>query len=175
MLHSICQVWKTQQWPWDWKTLVFISIPKKGNDKECSNCCTIVLISPAIQVMLKILQVSLQRYMNQELPHVRAGLIKERGTRDQAANIHWIIEKAKEFQKKTSIFASLSMLKLLTVWIKTNCENSSRDGNTRSTDLPPEKPVCRSRSNSENQTWKNGLVQNWERSMSRLYIVTLLI
>ena len=88
VLHSICQVWKTQQWPWDCKTLVFISIPQKGNDKECSNCCTIVLISPAMKVMLKILQVSLQRYMNQELPHVRAGLIKERGTRDQAANIH---------------------------------------------------------------------------------------
>ena len=78
---------------------VFILIPKKGNDKECSNCCTIVLISHAIKVMLKILQASLQQYVNRELPDVKGRFIKGRGTRDQIANIHWIIEKAKKFQK----------------------------------------------------------------------------
>ena len=87
-------------WPQDWKRSVFIPIPKKGNAKECSNYCTIALISHASKVMLKILQARLQQYMNQELPDVQAGLRKGRGTRDQIANIHWIIEKAREFQKK---------------------------------------------------------------------------
>ena len=83
----------------DWKRSVFIPIPKKGNAKECSNFCTIVLISHASKVMLKILQASLQQYVNRELPDVQAGFRKGRGTRDQIANIHWIIEKAGEFQK----------------------------------------------------------------------------
>ena len=100
VLHSICQqIWKTQQWLQDWKRSVFIPIPKKGNGKECSNYCTIVLISHASKVMLKILQARLQQYMNWELPDVQAGFRKGRGTRDQIANIRWIIEKAKEFQK----------------------------------------------------------------------------
>ena len=100
VLHSICQkIWKTQQWPQDWKRSVFIPIPKKGNAKECSNYCTISLISRGRKVMLKILQARLQQYMNCELPDVQAGLRKGRGTRDQIANIHWIIEKAREFQK----------------------------------------------------------------------------
>ena len=100
VLHSICQqIWKTQQWPWDRKRSVFIPIPKKGNAKECSNHCTIVLISHASKVMLKILQVRLQQYVNHEFPDVQAGFRKGRGTRDQIANIRWIIEKAKEFQK----------------------------------------------------------------------------
>ena len=90
VLHSICQqIWKTQQWPQDWKRSVFIPIPKKGNTKECSNYCTIALISHASKVMLKILQ----QYLNQECPDVQAGFRKGRGTRDQIANIHWIIEK----------------------------------------------------------------------------------
>ena len=98
VLHSICQqIWKTQQWPQDWKRSVFIPIPKKGNGKECSNYCTIVLISHASKVMLKMLQASLQQYMNHELPDVQAGFRKGRGTRDQIANIHWIIEKPREF------------------------------------------------------------------------------
>ena len=98
--HSICQqIWKTQQWPQDWKRSVFIPIPKKSNAKECSNYHTIALISHASKVMLKILQVMLQEYMNCELPHVHAGFRKGRGTRDQIANIRWIIEKAREFQK----------------------------------------------------------------------------
>ncbi|XP_070658648.1 uncharacterized protein [Bos indicus] len=100
VLHSICQqIWKTQQWPQDWKRSVFIPIPKKGNAKECSNYRTIALLSHASKVMLKILQARLQQYVNRELPDVQAGFRKGRGTRDQIANICWIIEKAREFQK----------------------------------------------------------------------------
>ena len=96
VLHSICQqIWKTQQWPQDWKRSVFIPIPKKGNAKECSNYHTVALISHASKVMLKILQVRLQQYMNCELPDVQAGFRKGRGPRDQIANICWIIEKAR--------------------------------------------------------------------------------
>ena len=100
LLHSIClQIWKTQQWPQDWKKSVFIPIPKKGTAKECSNYHTIALISHASKVMLKILQTRLQQYVNRELPDVQAGFRKGRGTRDQIANICWIIKKAREFQK----------------------------------------------------------------------------
>ena len=100
VLHSICQqIWKTQQWPWHWKRSVFITIPKKGNAKECSNYHRITLISHTSKVMLKILQARLQQYMNWELPNVQAGFRKGRGTRDQMANIRWIIGKAREFQK----------------------------------------------------------------------------
>ena len=100
VLHSICQqIWKTQQWPQDWKTSVFTPISKKGNAKECSNYHTIALISHASKVMLKILQARLQQYVNCELPDVQAGFRKGRGTRDQIANNRWIIEKAREFQK----------------------------------------------------------------------------
>ena len=100
VLHSICQqIWKTQQWPQDWKRSVFISIPKKGNAKECSNYCTIALISQASKVMLKILQARLQQYVNRENPDVHDGYRKGRGTRDQIVSICWVIEKAKEFQK----------------------------------------------------------------------------
>ena len=96
VLHSICQqIWKTQQGPQDWERSVFISVPKKGNAKECSNCCTIALISHASKVMLKILQNSLQQHVNHELPDVQAGLRKGRGTSGQIANIHWIIKKAR--------------------------------------------------------------------------------
>ena len=102
VLHLLCQqIWKTQQWPQDWKRSVFIPIPKKGNVKECSNYCTIALISYASKVMLKILQARLQQYMNQEVPSVQVGFRKGRGTRNQIANIQWIIEKASEFQKNT--------------------------------------------------------------------------
>ena len=100
MLHLICQqIWKTQQWPQDWKRSVFILIPKNGKAKECSNYHTIILISHTSKVMLKILQSRLQQYMNQELPDVQAEFRKGRGTRDQIANICWIIEKSREFQK----------------------------------------------------------------------------
>ena len=100
VLHSICQqIWKTQQWPQDWKRSVFIPIPKKGNAKECSNYCTIALISHTSKVMLKILQARHQQYMNREVPDVQAGFRKGRGTRDQIANICWIIKKAREYQQ----------------------------------------------------------------------------
>ena len=100
MLHSIYQqIWKAQQWPQDWKKSVFIPIPRKGNAKECSNYCTIALISHTSKVMLKILQARLQQYVNREFPDVQAGFRKVRGTRDPFSNIHWIIDKAREFQK----------------------------------------------------------------------------
>ena len=119
VLHSICQhIWKTQQWPQDWKRSVFIPIPKKGNAKECSNYCTIALISHTSKGMLKILQARLQQYMNCELPDVQAGFRKGRGTRDQIANIHWIIKK--ESSRKTSTSALLTMPKPLTLWTTTN-------------------------------------------------------
>ena len=121
VLHSICQqIWKTQQWPQDGKRSIFILIPKKGNAKECSNYHTIALISHTSKVMLKILQARLQQYMNHELPDVQAGFIKGRGTRDQIANIHWIIKNARDFQKNIYFF-KLTMSKPLTVWITRNC------------------------------------------------------
>ena len=99
VLHSLCQkIWKTQQWPQDWKRSVFIPVPKEANAKECSNYHTIALISHASKVMLKILQARLQQYMNHELPDAQAGFRKGRRTKDQIA-IRWIIEKAREFQK----------------------------------------------------------------------------
>ena len=105
VLHSICQqIWKTQQWPQDWKRSVFIAVPKKGNAKECSSYRTIALISHASKVMLKILQARLQQYMKQELPDVPGGLRKHRTTRDQIANICWIMEKGREFQKNIYFF-----------------------------------------------------------------------
>ena len=121
VLHSIWQqIWKTQQWPQDWKRSVFIPIPKKGNAKACSNYRTRALILHASTETLKILQARLQQYVNHELPDVQAGFWKGRGTRDQIVNIHWIMEKAREFQK-TSISALLTMPKPLTVWIIINC------------------------------------------------------
>ena len=119
-LHSICQqIWKTQQWPQDWKRSVFIPISKKGNAKECSNYHTIALISHASKVMLKILQATLQQYVNRELPDVQAGVRKGRGTRDQIANICWIMEKAREFQRNIS-FCFIDYAKAF-VWITSNC------------------------------------------------------
>ena len=104
VLHKICQqIWKTQQWPQDWKRSVFIPIPKKGNAKEGSNYHTLALIfSHTTKVLLKILQARIQQYMNRELPDVQAGFTKGRGTRDQIANIHWIIEKARQLQKSST-------------------------------------------------------------------------
>ena len=119
VLHSIGQqIWKNQQWPQDWKRPVFISIPNKGSVKECVNCHTIVLISHASKVMLKILQAKLQQYMNHELPDVQAGFRKGRGIRDKIANIQWVTE---ENSRKTSTSGSLSTLKPLIVWITTKC------------------------------------------------------
>ena len=119
LLHSICQqIWKTQQWPQDWKRSIFIPIPKKGNAKECSNYHTVALISHACKVMLKILQARLQQDLNCELPEVQVGFRKGRGRRDQIANICCIIKNL-ESSRKTS--ALLTMPKPLTVWITINC------------------------------------------------------
>ena len=176
MLHSICQqIWNTQWWPQDWKRLVFIPIPKKGNAKECSNYHPIVLISHASEVMLKILQARFQQYVNRELPDVQVGFRRGRGTRDQIASIHWIIEKEREFQKKKFTSASLTTLKPLTVWITTNCGKFLMRWEYQTT-LPVSWETCR----QDRKQWleldmEHRLVQNWERSMSRLYIVTLLI
>ena len=118
--HSICQpIWKTQQWPQDWKRSVFIPIPKKGKAKECSNYHTIALISHASKVMFKILQARLQQSVNCELPDVQAGFRKGRGTRDQIANISGSSKK-QEGSRKTTISALLTMPKPLTVWITIN-------------------------------------------------------
>ena len=112
------EIWRTQQWPQDWKRSVFIPFPKKGNAKESSNYCTIALISHASKVMLKILQARFQQYVNHELPDVQAGFIKGRGTRDQIANIRWIIEKAREFQK--NIYVCFIDHSVDFVWITIN-------------------------------------------------------
>ena len=150
VLHSICQqIGKTQQWPQVCKRSVFIPIPKKSKAKECSHYRTIALISHASKVMLKILQARLQQYVNRELPDVQAGFRKGRGTRDQIANICWIIQKEREFQKNiyfyftdyTKAFDCVDQNKLWKIL--------KRDGNTRPPDLPTEKPVCRSRSKLE--------------------------
>ena len=117
----------------------FIPISKKGNDKECSNCHTTAFISHASKIMLKILQDRLQQYMNWELPDVQAGFRKSRGTRDQIANIHWIIEKARGFQKNI-YFCFAWLCQSLSV-DHNKLENSERNGNTRPPDLPLEKSM----------------------------------
>ena len=119
VLHSVCQqIWKTQQWPQDWKRPVFIPIPKKGSAKECSYYCTMALISQANKVMPKILQARLQQYVNREFPDVQAGFRKGRGARDQIANICWIIEKARVPEKHLFL---LSCYAKAFVWITINC------------------------------------------------------
>ena len=145
VLHSKCeQIWKTQKWPQDWKRSVFIPIPKKGNAKECSNYRTIALISHASKVMLKILKARLQQYMNCELPDVQAGFRKGRGTEIKLPTSagSW---KKQESSRKTSISALLTMPKPLTVWITINSKILKE---MEILDLPLEKSVCRSGSNS---------------------------
>ena len=147
VLHSICQqIWTTQQWPQDWKRSVFIPITKKGNAKECSDYHTIALISHASKVMLKILQARLQQYVNRKLPDVQAGFRKCGETRDQIANICWIMEKARDLQKNI-YFCFIDYAKAF-VWITISCGNSEKDGNTTLPDRPLEKPICRSGSKS---------------------------
>ena len=148
VLYSICQqIWETQQRPQDWKRSVFIPVPKKGNAKECSNYCTIALTSHTSKVMLKILQVRLQQYMNRELPDVQAWFGKGRGTENRIGNIHWIIKKERVPKKNLLLLYWLCQ----SLWLcgpQQTVENSSRDGNTRPPGLTLEKSVCRSRSNS---------------------------
>ena len=148
VLHSVCQqIGKTQQWPQDWKRSVFIPIPKKGNPKECSNYCTVALISHASKVILNALNAKLQQYMNDEFPDAQAGLRKGRGTRDQIANIHCFIKKAREFQRNI-YFCFIDYATAFDCVDHSKLENSSRDGNTIPPDLLAEKSVCRSGSNS---------------------------
>ena len=143
VLHSTCQqIWKTQQWSQDWKKSVFIPIPKKGNAKEYSYYRTIALTSHASKVMLKILQARLQQYVNQELPDVQAEFRKDRGTRDQIVNIHWIVEKARDCQENIFFFF-IDYTKAFDCVDHNKLENSERDGNTRPPHLPPEKCVCK--------------------------------
>ena len=146
MIQQMLAIW-SQQWPQAWKRSVFIPIPKKGNAKECSNYHTIAFISHTSKVMLKILQARLQQYVNHELPDVQAGFRKGRGTRDQIANICWIIEKGRKFQKNI-YFCFIDYAKGFNCVDHNKLENSLRDGNTRPPYLPLEKSVCRSGSNS---------------------------
>ena len=175
MLHSTCQqIWKTQQWPQDWKRSVFIPVPKKGNAKECSNYLTIALISHASKVMLKILQARFQQYMNRELPDVQAGFRKGRRTRDQIGNICWIIEKAREFQKN-NYFCFIGYSKTF------DCVEHKKLWKMLKEMGMPDHLTCLLRNLYAGQKqqleldMEKQLVPNWERSMSRLYIVTLLI
>ena len=175
MLHSICQqIWKTQQWSKDWKRSVFIPIPKKGNAKECSNYCTIALISHNSKVILKILQIRLQQYINHEFPDIQAGFRKGRGTRDQIVNIHWITEK-EESSRKTSTSALFTMPKPLTVWITTNCGKFLKIWEYQTTWPASWEIYMQVRKQQLELDMNNRLVPNRKRSTSRLYIVTLLI
>ena len=173
VLHSICQqIWKTQQWPQDRKRSVFNPVPKKGNNKECSNYHTIALISHTSKVMFKTLQVRLQRYMNCELPDVQAGFRKGRGTRDQIAIIHWIIEKAQEFQKNI-YFCFIDYAK--------DCVDHNKLWKILQEMGIPDHLICllricmQVRKQQLEPNMEQHTVPNQERSTSRLYIVTLLI
>ena len=150
----------------------FIPISKKGNARECSNYCTIALISHTSKVTLKILQGRLQQYVNHELPDVQPAFRKGSGTRDQIANIHSIIEKAREFQK--NIYCFIHYAKPLTVWITINCGKCFKRWEYQTT-WPASWEICMQVKKQQLQVdMSNRLVPNWERSMSRLYIVTLL-
>ena len=152
-----------------------MGLPSKGNANVCSNYPTIALISHAGKVMLKILQARLQQYVNRELPDVQAGFRKDKGTRDQIANTGWIMEKAREFQK-TIYFCFVDYAKAFDCVDHNKLWKILKEmGISDHPDLPLEKSVCRSGSNSSNRTWNNRLVANRKRSASRLYIVTLLI
>ena len=152
---------------------VFIPIPKKGNPKECSNCHTIVLISRTSKVILKIIQARLQQYVNRELPNVQASFRKGRRTKDQIANICWIIKK-QESSRKTSISALLTMPKPLTVWITINCGKIWR-WEYQTTWPASWETSMQVKKHQIELRWNNRLVPNRKRSTSRLYIVTLLI
>jgi len=184
VLHSICQqIWKTQQWSQDWKRSVFISISKKVNAKESSNCHTIALMSHASKVMLKILQGRLQQYMNCELPDVQAGFRKGRGTRDQIANIRWLIKKAREFQKNihfcfidyTKAFNCVAHNKLRKILQKMGIPDHLTCLMKICMQQHTVKSVCREICMKQQLELDMELVPSWERSMSRLYIVTQLI
>ena len=161
-------------WPKDWKRSVFITIPNKGNAKECSNYCTIVFISHAFKVMLKIFQVRLQQHVNREPPDVQAGFRKGRGTRDQIGNIRWIIEKAREFHKNI-YFCFIDYAKAFTVWIITDCGRFFKRWEYQIT-WPASWEIWMQVKNQQlEMDMEQQTGSKLGRSMSRLYIVTLLI
>ena len=164
VLHSICQqIWKTQQWPQDWKRSVFIPFPEKGNAKERSNYHTIALILHANKVILKILQARLLQFMNWELPDVQAGFRKGRGIRNQIANISMLdIEKSREFQKNI-YFCFIDYAKTFDCVDHSKLENSWRDRNTKSPYLPPEGSLacCNSWGRKESDSTEQ---LNWTQS-----------
>ena len=176
VLHAICQqIWKTQQWPQDWKRSVFIPIPKKGNAKECSSYHTIALISNASKVMLNIFQTRLEQYIDHELPDFQAGFRKGRETRDQMAKIHWIIEKAREFHKNLH-FCFIDYAKAF------DCVDHNKLWKILKEMGTPEHLTCLMRNLYAGQEatvrTEHGTTdwfQNLERNKSRLYIVILLI
>ena len=150
MLLKCCtqcqQIWKTLQWPQDWKRSVYIPIPKKSNDKDYSNYHTITLIFHSRKVMLKIIQTKFQQYVNWKLADVQAGFWRGRGTRDQIANMSWIMEKAREFQKNI-YFCFFDYSKAFDCVDHNKLWKILRDANTRPPYLSPENSVCGSRSN----------------------------
>ena len=174
--HSIWQpIWKTQQWSEDWKRSVFFPIPEKCNAKECSSYRTIALISHTSKVMLKILQARLQQYVNRELPDVQAGFRKGRGTRDQIANIRWIMEKARDFQKNI-YFCFVDYAKA------SDCVDHNKLWKILQVLGIPDHLTCLLRNLYAGQeaTVRTGhgttdWLQIGKRSTSRLYIVTLFI
>ena len=174
MLHTKCQqIWKTQQWPQDWRRSHFIPIPKKGNAKGCSNYHTTQLISHGNKVMFKILQATFQQYVNWKLPDVQVGFRKGRGIRDQIASIHLIMEKAREFQKNI-YFCFIDYTKAF-AWITTKCGKFLKRWEYQAT-VPVSCKICMQAKKQQLQpNINNYLVQNWDRSTVRLYIVTLLI
>ena len=158
----------------EWGAIAFSnSIPKERQCKECSNYNTSALTSHDSTLMLKILQAIFQPYVNHELPDIPAGFRKGRGTRDQMANICWIIKKAREFQKNV-YFCFIDYVKAFTVWITINCGKIWKRWEYQTT-WPASWEICVQVKNQQNRTWNSALVPNQERSTSRLYIVTLLI
>ena len=177
MLHSICQqIWKTWQWPQDWKRSIFFPVPKKGNAKEWSNYCTITLVSHTSKLMLKILLARLQQYMNHELPDVQAAFRKGRRTKNQIASICWIIKKARVVQKNI-YFCFIDYAKPLALWITINCGKFWKRCDYQTT-WPASWETCmqvrKQQLELDMVPW-NRLVPNRERSTSRLCIVTPLI
>ena len=174
VLHSICQqIWKTQQWKQDWKRSVFIPIPKKGNAKECPNYHTVALISYVSKVMLKILQARLQRMWTVNFQIFKLDLEK---AEEPAIKLPTFIRSSKkqDSSRKNIYFCFTDYAKPLTVWITTNCGKLLKRWKYQ-TNLPASCETCMQVKKKQNQSWNNGLVQNWERSTSRMYLVTLLV
>ena len=176
VLHSICQqIWKIQQWPQDWKRSVFFPIPKKGNAKECSSYHPIALISHTSKLMFKILQARLQGKWTMNFQVFKLVLEKAGEPEEKFANIRWIIENAREFQKKTSTFILLTMPKPLTVWITINCGKFWKRWEYQTTWPASWETYLQIRKQQLELDREQQTCSSRKRSTSRLYIVTLLI